>query len=66
MFFVFISVCNAGYYKNGADCDLCTGNKIKSMRSDSADCNAETACDGTIKVPNSTRTACGKNVHFQF
>ena len=57
-----ISVCNAGYYKNGTDCELCTGNKIKSMTGDATDCNADTACDGITKVPNSVRTTCGKNV----
>ena len=40
---------------------MCTGNKIKSMTGDAADCNIDTACDGITKVPNSVRTTCGKN-----
>ena len=59
----FIVVCNAGYYKNGSDCELCTGNTIKSKKGDAADCNNDTACDGTKNVPNSGHTACGKNIN---
>ena len=55
-----IVVCNAGHYKTGSSCDLCSGNKIKSMIGDVADCNADTACDGNTNVPNSGHTACGK------
>ena len=43
-------------------CELCNGNRIKSMTGDAADCNTDTACDGITKVPNSVRTTCGKNV----
>ena len=61
----FNLVCNAGYYKTGSSCELCTGNKIKSMRGDSADCTTDTTCDGTTKVPNLGHTACGNpNVIF--
>ena len=59
----FVVDCNAGYYKNGSDCVLCTGNTIKSMTGDAADCNNDTACDATTKVPNSGHTACGKNIN---
>ena len=57
----FIVVCNAGYYKVLSSCELCAGNRIKSMTGDAGNCNADTACDGIAKVPNSERTACGKN-----
>ena len=57
-----MAVCNAGYYKHGSSCELCTGNNIKSTIGDAADCDADTACDGTTKVPNSENTACGKNI----
>ena len=56
----FIVVCNVGYYKAGSSCELCTGNTIKSVTGDATSCNADTACDGITKVPNSARTACGK------
>ena len=56
----FIVVCNAAYYKNGSDCELCTGYTIKSMTGDAADCNNDTACDGTKNLPNSGHTACSK------
>ena len=62
----FIVVCNAGYYKTGSSCELCAGNKTKSVIGDTADCNSETACDGTTKVQNSGHTACGKNVFTGF
>ena len=60
----FIVVCNAGYHKNGSDCELCTGNNIKSMRGDATDCNTDTACDGRTKVPNSGHSVCGKDVNL--
>ena len=60
----FIVVCNAGYYKNGSNCELCIGNIIKSMRGDATDCKTDAACDGTTKVPNSGRTVCGKYVNI--
>ena len=56
----FIVVCNAGYYKNGSDCELCIGNKIKSMTGDPTDCNSDTACDGIKNIPNAGHTACSK------
>ena len=59
----FIVVCNAGYYKAGSSCELCTGNKIKYMTGDAANCNADTACDGITEVPNSGHTTCGKIVN---
>ena len=55
-----ISVCNAGYYKNGTDCELCTGNKIKSMIGDAADCDDDARCDGITNIPNQSHTTCGK------
>ena len=56
----FIVVCNAGYYKNGGDCELCTGNTIKSINVDATDCNTDTACDGIKNIPNSAHTTCSK------
>ena len=59
-----ISVCNAGYYKTGSNCELCTRNTIKSMTGDATDCNTDAACDGTTKVPNSGHTLCGKDANL--
>ena len=57
----FILVCNAGYYKVGISCELCTGNKMKSITGDSADC--ETSCNGNTNIPNGAHTSCGKFIH---
>ena len=54
-----VSVCNAGYYKSGGSCVLCTNNTIKSSAGNATNCDADTACDGTTTVPNSDHTACG-------
>ena len=56
---VIIVVCNAGYYKTGSSCELCTGNKIKSMTGDAAECNGDTPCDGVTEVPDAGHSACG-------
>ena len=53
------SVCNAGYYKSGGSCELCTGNKIKTSVGDRAHCDDDTACDGDSQVPNDGHTTCG-------
>ena len=58
---LLISVCNAGYYKTGSSCELCTGNKIKSSKGDAADCDTDTVCDGVSTVPNTDHTACSKS-----
>ena len=50
-----ISVCKAGYYENGVFCVLCSGNKIKTTVGDATDCDVDTPCDGTTKVPNCYR-----------
>ena len=55
---ISISVCNAGYYKNGSNCDLCSGNTIKLSPGDDTDCYD--ACDGITEVPNVRRTDCSK------
>ena len=60
----FIVVCNAGHYKNGGECEMCSGNTIKSMTGDATDCNTDAACDGTTKVPNEGHTVCGKDVNI--
>ena len=54
----FIVVCNVGYYKVGSLCELCTGNKIKSVIGDFPDCDA--SCDGMMNIPNAAHTSCGK------
>ena len=46
----FIVVCNAGQYRAGSDCELCTGNTIKSMIGEATDCKTYAACDGKTKV----------------
>ena len=55
----FIVVCNAGYFKTGSSCELCTGNKMKSTPGDATDCDAETPCDGVTEVPDAYQTNCG-------
>ena len=55
---ISISVCNAGYYKNGSNCALCGGNTIKLSPGDDTDC--DDACDGITEVPNVRRTDCSK------
>ena len=57
---LIVSVCNAGYYKNGTQCTKCTNNSIKSAPGNATDCSADQSCDGTITVPNAGNTACGK------
>ena len=54
-----IVVCNVGYYKNGNDCEMCTGNTIKSTPGDAVDCNGDTLCDGVTEVPDANHTNCG-------
>ena len=53
-----ISVCNAGYYKDGDDCVMCTGNTVKSVGNDTS---CPTTCDGMTKIPNAGHTACGNS-----
>ena len=52
-------MCGAGYFKDGDDCVMCTGNTVKSTVGNDTSC--PTTCDGIIIVPNSGYTACGKN-----
>ena len=59
--YCYFLVCNAGYYKNGSDCVMCTGNTVKSTEGDGPSC--PTVCDGMTKVPNSGHTVCGKSVN---
>ena len=54
----FCLVCNAGFYKSGDACVMCTGYGIKTVVGNAVDC-ADT-CDGTSNVPNAGHTACGK------
>ena len=55
----YISVCNAGLYKNGNDCEICSGNTIKPKTGDAISCNTDTPCDGVTKVPDVSHTNCG-------
>ena len=54
--------CDAGYYKDGDDCVLCTGNTIKPNSGDDPDC--PTSCDGIMKVANDEHTACSKSRNY--
>ena len=51
-------MCDAGYYKDGNDCVMCTGNTVKLTMDEDTSCS--TTCDGMTMVPNSGHTACGK------
>ena len=55
-----ILVCNPGYYKNGSDCVMCTGNRIKPMAGNNATCS--TSCDGKMKVANTEHIDCGMSI----
>ena len=48
------------WLKTGTSCELCTRNKIKSVRF------ADTAWDEIMKVPNFRHTACGNDVDVLF
>ena len=61
---VSFTECNVGYYRNRHPCELCTGNKIKTMTGDAADCDADEACDEPLKIPNAGHTACGRFRYF--
>ena len=54
--FLLIVVCNAGYFKNGESCTLCTGNQFKPQAGDAGSCQN---C-GSTTVANAQHTACGK------
>ena len=54
-----ISVLYVGHHKNGNDCEMCTGNTIKSKIGDASDCSADTPCDGVTEVPDANHTHCG-------
>ena len=56
--YISITVCNAGYYKNGGTCTMCPGNTIKATDGDATSCTV--LCDGTSQVPNSAHTGCGE------
>ena len=56
----FIVVCNAGYYKNGGNCEMCIGNTFKTLTGDAADCNADPGCGGIKNIPNFAHTTCSK------
>ena len=56
-------MCGAGYYKDGNDCVMCTGNTVQSTVGNGTSC--PNICDGLTKVPNSGHRACGKNKKLQ-
>ena len=53
------SVCNAGYYRDGSDCVMCTDNTIKKLAGNEPHCDSDPPCNGTTTVPNRNHTACG-------
>ena len=52
------SECAAGYYRNGDDCEMCTGLSIKMDAGDDTNCSTE--CTGISDIPNTNHTACSK------
>ena len=50
--------CAAGYYRNGDDCEMCTGLSIKMDAGDDTNCSTE--CTGISDIPNANHTACSK------
>ena len=52
------SECAAGYYRNGNDCEMCTGLSIKMDAGDDTNCSTE--CTGISDIPNTNHTACSK------
>ena len=52
------SECAAGYYRNGDDCEMCTGLSIKMDAGDDTNCSTE--CTGISDIPNANHTACSK------
>ena len=55
---LFLSVCNAGYYRTGGSCALCPGDAIKPAVGDAVNCSS--TCDEMLTVANGNHTACGK------
>ena len=56
---IFVSVCNAGYYRDGSACLLCTDDKIKTLAGNEPHCDTDQPCDGVSTVSNENHTACG-------
>ena len=52
------SECAAGYYRNGDDCEMCTGLSVKMDAGDDTNCSTE--CTGISDIPNTNHTACSK------
>ena len=50
--------CAAGYYRNGDDCEMCTGLSVKMDAGDDTNCSTE--CTGISDIPNTNHTACSK------
>ena len=64
-FVVLVSVCSAGYYRDGSRCLLCPENNIKTLAGNEPHCDADPLCDGITTVPNENHTACGSlNLHL--
>ena len=55
---LFFSECAAGYYRNGDDCEMCTGLSVKMDAGDDTNCSTE--CTGISDIPNTNHTACSK------
>ena len=61
---VLILVCNAGYYRDGSACLLCTDNNIKMLAGNEPHCDTDPPCDGVSTVSNENHTACGNRILF--
>ena len=60
LFWLYIAVCNAGFYLNGEQCVVCPGHTIKPLPGNETDCDVDAACDGESAVANDNHTACGR------
>ena len=54
-----ISVCGAGFYRNGSVCTMCPANEIKTRTGDDPDYSADPPCDGVTQEPNDQHNDCG-------
>ena len=57
-YYPLFSECAAGYYRNGDDCEMCTGLSIKMDAGDDTNCSTE--CTGISDIPNTNHTTCSK------
>ena len=61
---LLIQECNAGNYKSGNSCLMCTANTIKSTSGDTVNCLANPPCNGVGKIPDQNHTKCGGKIFF--